>query len=159
MVPLSKIRSCSVAKVCPTLQPRGLCHARLPCPSLSPRVCSNLRPLSWWCYPTIPPSVIPFSFCPQSFPASGSFPMSQLFESDGQSIGSSDSTPVLPVNIQGWSPLGLTGLISSPSKGLWCFVFFTSIPDVHVHLTSVQDYWKPQFWLYGPLLQADFSAL
>ena len=86
MVPLSKIRSCSVAKVCPTLQPRGLCHARLPCPSLSPRVCSNSYPLSQWCYLTISPYAIPFSFCLQSFPISGSFPMSRLFTSGGQNI-------------------------------------------------------------------------
>ena len=68
--------------------------------------------------------------------------MSKHFESDGQSTGSSDSTPVLPMNIQGWFPLGLNGLISLQPKGLWCFVFFTSIHDVHVHLTSVHDYWK-----------------
>ena len=82
----------------------------LPCPLPSPRVCSNPCPLSWWCQPTILSSVIPFSFCPQSFPASGSFPVNQLFASSGQSIGASAS--VLPMNIRGWFPLGLTGLIS-----------------------------------------------
>ena len=85
-----------------SLQPRGLQHARLPCPSPSPRVWSNSSPLSRWCHPTISSSVIPFSSCPQSFPASGSFPRSWLFASGGQSIGA--STSVLPVNIQGWFP-------------------------------------------------------
>ena len=98
-------------------QPHGLQHARLPCPSLSPRVCSNSCPLSQWCHPTISSSVVPFSSCPQSFPASGSFPMSQLFPSGGQSIGASASTSVLPMNIQGWFPLGWSGLISLLSKG------------------------------------------
>jgi len=98
--------------------PYGLQHARLPCPSLSSRVCSNSCPLSQWCHPTISSSVIPFS-CLQSFPASGSFPVSQLFTSGGQRIGASASASVLPVNIQGWFPLGLTGLISLQSKRLW----------------------------------------
>ena len=84
-------------------------HARLPCLSLSPKVCSNSCPLNWWCHPTISSSVAPFSSCPQSFPASGSFPMSKLFASGGQSIGASASASVLPMNIQGWFPLGLTG--------------------------------------------------
>ena len=96
----------------------GLQHSRLPCPSPTPRVCSNSCPLSWWCHPTISSSVTPFSSCPQSFLASGSFPMNQLFTSDGQSISASISASVLPMNIQGWFPLGLTGLISLPSKGL-----------------------------------------
>ena len=101
-----------------SLQPHGLKHARLPCPSLSLGVCSNSCPLSWWCHPTISSSIAPFSSCPQSFPASGSFPMSQLFTSGGQSIGASASTSVLPMSIQGWFPLGLTGLISWQSKEL-----------------------------------------
>ena len=88
----------------------GLQHTRLLCPVLSPRVCSNSCPLSWWCYLTTSFSVTLFSSCPQSFPASGSFPMSWLFASGGQSIGASAS--VLPMNIQGWFPLGLIGLIS-----------------------------------------------
>ena len=88
----------------------GLQHTRLLCPVLSPRVCSNSCPLSWWCYLTASFSVTLFSSCPQSFPASGSFPMSWLFASGGQSIGASAS--VLPMNIQGWFPLGLIGLIS-----------------------------------------------
>ena len=96
-----------------SLQPHGRQHTRLPCPSLSPGVCSSSCPLSQWYYLTISSFVIPFSSCPQSFPASGSFPMSQLFVSGGQSIGVSASASVLPVNIQDWFPLRLTGLISS----------------------------------------------
>ena len=95
-----------------SLQPRGLQHTRLPCPSPSPGACSNSRPSSQWCHPTISPSVIPFSSCPQSFPVSGAFQMSQLFASGGQSIGASASASVLPVTIQGWFPLRLTGLLS-----------------------------------------------
>ena len=93
---------CSVAELCPTLKPHGLQHARLPCPSLSPRVCWDSCPLSWWCHPAISSSVIPFSYCLQSFPTSGSFPMSQFFTSGGQSIGASTSASVLPMNIQGY---------------------------------------------------------
>ena len=91
---------------------------RLPCPSLSPGACSNSYPLSRWCHPTISSSVVPFSSCLQSFPASGSFPMNLLFAAGGQSIGASASASVLPKNIQGWFPLGLTSLISLRSKGL-----------------------------------------
>ena len=90
----------------------GLQHSRPPCPSLIPRACSKLCPLSWWCHPNISPSVVPFSTCLQSFPASGSFPMSQVVASGGQSTGASVSTSVLPMNIQDWFPLGLTSLIS-----------------------------------------------
>ena len=97
-----------------SLWPHGLQHTRFPCPSLSPRVCSNSCPLSQWCCPTISSSVNLFS-CPQYFPGSGSFPVSQLFASGGQNIGA--SATVLPVNSQGWFPLGLTGLISLQSKG------------------------------------------
>ena len=92
-------------------------HARLFCPPLSPRVCSNSCPLSQWCYLTISCSAALFSFCLQSFPALGSFPVSQLFTSGGQSIGASALATVLPMSIQGWFPLGLTGLISLQSKG------------------------------------------
>ena len=101
-----------------SFQPHGLQHARLPCPSLTPGACSNSCPSSWWCHPTISSSVIPFSSCSQSFPASRSFPMSQLFVPSAQSIGVSASASVLPVSIQGWSPLGWTGWISLQSKGL-----------------------------------------
>ena len=110
-------RRCSVAQSCPTPWPHGLQHARLPCPSPSPRVCSNSCPLSQWYHSTISTSVIPFS-CLQSVPESGSFPMSQHFASGGQSIGASAS--VLLMNIQGWFHLGLTGLILlSTRQSLW----------------------------------------
>ena len=108
--------SCSV--VSDSLQSHGLQHARLPCQSPTPGACSNWCPSSWWCHPTVSSSVVPFSSCPQSSPASGSFPMSQFFTSGGQSIGASASASVLPMNIQGWFPLGLTGLISLQFKGL-----------------------------------------
>ena len=120
------------------LWPHEWQHARLPCPSVSPRVCSNSCPLSHWCHPTTSSSVAPFSSCPQSFWASGSFPVSWFFASGGQNIGVSTSASVLPINIQGWFPLGLTGLISLKPKGLsrvfsstslktwilWCSAFF-----------------------------------
>ena len=101
-----------------SLRLHGLQHARPPCPSPTPRVYSNLCPSSRWCHPTISSSAIHFSSCLQSFPASGSFPMSQFFTSGSQSIGVSASASVLPINIQDWSPLGLTGWISLLSKGL-----------------------------------------
>ena len=106
--------SCSV--VSDSLQPHGLQHARPPCPSPTPRTSSNSCQLSWWCHPTISSSIVLFSFCPQSFSASGSFQMSQLFTSGGQIIGVSASTLVLPMNIQDWFPLGWTGWISLLSK-------------------------------------------
>ena len=101
-----------------SLRVYGLQHARPSCPSSTPGACLNSCPLSWWCHPTISSSVIPFSSCLQSFPASGSFLKSQFFASGGQSIGASASASVLPMNIQDWFPLGLTGLISLQSKGL-----------------------------------------
>ena len=101
-----------------SLWPHRLQHARPPCPSPTLRVYPNSCPLSRWCHPTISSSVIPFSSCPQSSPASGSFQMGQLFASGGQSIGVSASTSVLPMNIQDWFPLGWTGWISLQSKGL-----------------------------------------
>ena len=101
-----------------SLWSQGLQHTRLPCLSPTPGACSNSCPLSWWCHPTISSSVILISSCLQSFPASGSFPMSRFLASDGQRNGASVSTSVLPVNIQGWFPLGLTGWISFQSKGL-----------------------------------------
>ena len=106
--------SCSVMS--DPLQVHGLQHAWYPCPSLSLRACSNSCPLNWWGHLIISSSVVSFS-CLQSFPASGSFPMSLLFASDGQSIGASALATVLPMNIQGWFPLGLNGLISLLSKG------------------------------------------
>ena len=105
-----------VSDMSDSLWSHGLQHARLNCPSLSPGACANSCLLSQWCHPTISSSVVTSSFHLQSFPASGSFPMSQFFSSDGQGIGASAS--VLPMNIQGWFPLGLTSLISLLSKGL-----------------------------------------
>ena len=106
----------SRSAVCDPLWPHGLQHPRLPCLSPTPRACSNSCPSSWWW--TISSSVILFSSCLQSFPASGSFPMSLFFSSGGQIIGVSASASVLPMNIQDWFPLELTGLISFQSKGL-----------------------------------------
>ena len=137
---------------------QGLQHTRLPCPSLPPRVCSNSCPLSQWCYLTILSSVIPFSSCPHSLPASGSFPMSGLFTPSGQSIGASASASVLPMNIQGQFTLGLTGLISLQSKGLlrvfssttiWKHKFLGRQPSCwsnsHIHTWLLE---KPWLWLY-----------
>ena len=129
-----------------SLWPHGLQHARLPCLSLLHGVCSDSCPLSWWCYLTISSSATFFSFCFQSFPASGSFPMSQLFTSGGQSIGTSASASVLPMNIQHWFPLGLTGLISLQSKGLWRVFSGTTIR-------------KHQFFSIHPFLMTKFSYL
>ena len=104
-----------------SLQSHGPQHTRPPCQSRTPRVYSNSCPLSWWCHPNISSSVVPFSSCLQSFLASGSFLMSQLFASDGQSTGASASASVLPMNVQDWLLLGLTGLIFLQSKHTKCF--------------------------------------
>ena len=120
-----------------SLWPRGLQHTRLPCPPLSPGACSNSCQLSQWCHPIISSSVVPFS-CLQSFPASGSFPMSQFFASGGQSIGASASASVLPLNIQGLFLLGLTGFISLLSTGL-SRVFFNTTVQKH-QFSSAQPY-------------------
>ena len=112
------IQFSSVTQSCLTLRPHGLQLAKPPCPSPAPGVSPNSCPLSWWYHPTISSSVVPSSSCLQSFPASGSFQMSQLFASGGQSIGVSASTSVLPMNIQDWFPLGWTDWISLQSKGL-----------------------------------------
>ena len=136
-----------------SLQPHELQHTRLPCPSLSPRVCSNSCPLSQWFYLTIYSSVAPFSFCLQSFPASGSLLMSQLYTSGGQSIGASASASVLPMTVLDWFPLGLTGLISLQSKGLSRVFPNTTVQSINslalsflyvTTLTSICDYWKNQ---------------
>ena len=108
--------SCSVVSC--SLRPHGLQHARPPCPSPTPGACSNSCPLSRWCHPTISSSVVPFSSCLQSFPASGFFPMGQFFTSGGQSIGISASASVLPMNIQDWFLLGWTGWILANSFSL-----------------------------------------
>ena len=120
-----------------SLRPHGLQHARLPCPSLTLGVNSNSCPLSWWCHPTISPSVIPFSSCLQSFPTSGPFQMSQFFVSDGQSIGASASASVLPMNIQDWFPLGWTVWISLQSKG-FSRVFSNTTVQKHQFFNAVQ---------------------
>ena len=134
----------SLSVMSDSLWPHGLQHTRLSYPLLSPRICLNSCPLNRRCHPTISSSVTPFSSCPQSFPASGPFPVSQLFASGDESIGASAS--VLPVNIQGWFPLGLTGLISLLYKGLsrvfsstavWKHQLFSTQPclwyNSHIH--------------------------
>ena len=114
-----EIQFSSVAPSCPTLcDPHGLQHTRPPCPSPTPGVHPSTCWLSRWCHPAISSSVVPFSSCPQSFPISESFQMSQLFASRGQSIGVSASASVLPMDTQDWSPLGWNGWISLQSKGL-----------------------------------------
>ena len=129
--------SCSI--VSDSLQPHGLQYSRFPRPSPSPEACSNSCPLSRWCHPTISSSVIPFSFCLQSFPTSGSFLMSQLFATGSQSIGASAS--VLPMNIQGWFPLGLTGLFSLLSKGL-SRVFSNTTVKKHQFVSAQPSLWS-----------------
>ena len=126
-----------------TLWPHEPQRARPPCPSPNPRVYPNSCPLSRWCHPTISSSVIPFSSHLQSFPASGSFPMSQIFASGGQSIGVSASTSVLPMNTQDWSPCSprdsqessLTPQFKSINSSALSFLYSTT-------LTSIYDYWK-----------------
>ena len=120
MQTLNQFRSVQFSRsvVSDSLRPHELQHARPPCPSPTPGVHSNSHPLSWWCHPAISSSVVPFSSCPQSLPASGSFPMSQLFTQGGQSIGVSVLASFLPKNTQDWPPLDWTGCISLQSKGL-----------------------------------------
>ena len=113
-----------------SLRPHESQHTRPPCLSPTPRVYPNTCPMSQWCHSAISSSVIPFSSCPQSLPASGSFPMSQLFAWGGQSVGVSASASVLPMNTQDWPPLGWTGLISLQSKGL-SGVFFNTTVQKH----------------------------
>ena len=137
-------------------------HARPTCPLPTPRVYSNSCPLSRWCHPTISSSVVPFSSCPQSSPASGSFQMSQLFGSGGQSIGVSASASVLPKNTQDWSPLRWTGWISLQSKWLSRVFSNTTVQkhqffgtqlssqsNCHIHTWLLK---KPEPWLNRPLL-------
>ena len=138
-----------------SLWPHGLQHARLPCSSPTPRACSNSCPSSWKYHPIISSSVVSCSSCIQSFLASGSFPMSQFFTSGGQSIGA--STPVLPMNIQHWFLLGLTGLVSLQSKGLSRVFSNTTVQkhrffsaqlslqsNSHIHTWLLE---KPYLWL------------
>ena len=140
---LETVSVSSVTQSCLTLWPHGLQHAMLPGPSPTPRAYSNSCPSSQWCHPTISSSVIHFSSCLQSFPASGSFPVSQFFASGGQSIGASASASesVLPMNIQDWFPLGLTGLISFQSKGL-SRVFSNTTVQKHQFLSAQLSLWS-----------------
>ena len=149
-----------------SMQPHGLQHARLLCSSLSPRVCSNSCPLSWWCYVTSSCSATPFSFGFQSFSASRSIPVSWLFTSGGQSIGASAS--VLPMNIQDWFTLGWTGWISLQSKELSRVFSSTTIQSIKYlalsllygpPFTSIHDYRKNHSFDYMDLCQqSDVSA-
>ena len=152
-----------------SLQPYGLQHTRLPCPSLSPRACSNLCPLSWSCYLTISSFTTLFSFCFQSFLASRFLSMSRLFASSGgQTIGASASTSVLPMDIQGWFPVGLTGLISLLSKDSQESSPAPQLESINTSahsllygptLTSVHDYWKNHSFYYTDLCkQSNVSA-
>ena len=129
----------SVAQLCPTVQPHWLQRTRPPCPSSTPRLYSNSCKLSWWCHPTISSSVIPFSSCLQSFPASRSFQMSQFFTTGGQSIEVSASASVLPMNIQDWFPLGWMSWISLQSKGL------SSLLQHHSSKASIL--WRSAFFI------------
>ena len=131
----SKLLSFSCSVVSDSLQAHGLQYARLPCPSPTPGAYSSSCPSSQWCHPTISSSVIPFSSSPQSFQASGTFLMSWLFASGGQSIGASASASVLPMNIKGWFPLGSTGWISLQSKGL------SKLTKSKMKLTRVEESW------------------
>ena len=137
----SSVQFSWVAQSCPTLLPHGLQHDRPPCPSPTPRIYSDSHPSSPWCHPAISSSVVPFSSSLHSFPASGSFPMSQFFTSGGQSIRVSASASALPMNTQDWSPLGWTGWISLQSKGL-SGVFSNTI--VHKH-----QFFSAQLYLYS----------
>ena len=152
-----------------SLQPHGLQHARLLCPPLSPGVFSNSCPLSWWCHPTISFSALLFSFCLQSFSASGSFPVNQFFTFGGQSVGALASESALPMNIHGWYPLGLTGLISFLSKVLsrvfsnitvWKHQFFRTQPSFWSNsliVTCLLE--KPQLWLWFWSVKGTYGLL
>ena len=135
------IQLSSVAQSCRTLRPGGLQYARPPCPSPTPEAYLNSCPSSRWCRPTVASSVIPFSSCLQSFPASRFFPMSQFFASCGQSIGVSASASVLPMNIQDWFPLGWTGWISLQSKG-FSRVFSNTTVQKHQFFSAQLSLWS-----------------
>ena len=151
---------CSVPKSCPTLCDPIYCSMPGSSVFTISQVCSNSRPLSWWCYLTISSSATLYSSCRRSFPAPGSFSMSWFFTSDGQSAGASASASVLPMNIQSWFPLGLTGLISLHSKGLSSLLRNQNLKTLILlpstffmvqlsHLYMITE--KPWLWLYGPL--------
>ena len=126
-----------------SLPPHGLQHTRLPCPSPSPRVYSNSCPLNRWCHPTISSSVVPFSSCLQYFPASGSFAVSQLFKSGGQSIGASASTSVPPINIPDWSPCSPRDSQESSLAPQFKSINSSAVSLLYgPTLTSIHDYWK-----------------
>ena len=155
-----------------SLQPHGLQHSRPPCPSQTLRACSNSCLLSWWCHPTISSSVIPFSSHLQSFPASGSFQMSQFFISGGQSIGVSASASVLPMNIQDWFPLGWTGWISlqckrlkslcqhrsSKASSLWHSAFFI-VQLSHPYMTIGKTIALTRLTFVGEVMSLLFNTL
>ena len=155
-----------------SLRPHESQHARPPCPSPTPRVYSDSCPSSWWCHPAISSSVIPFSSCRQSLPASGSFPMSQLFAWGGLSIGVSASASVLPMNTQDWSPLGWTGWISLQSKGLksllqhhsskasilWCSAFFI-VQLSHAYMTTRKTIALTRWTFVGKVMSLLFNML
>ena len=154
-----------------SLQPHGLQHTRPPCPSPTPGAYSNSCPLSWWCHPTISSSVIPFASRLQSFPASGSFQMSQLFAWGGQSIGVSASTSVLPMNTQDWSPLGGTGCISlqgtlksllqphsSKASILWHSAFFI-VQLSHPYMTTGKTIALTRWTFVGKVMPLLFNML
>ena len=124
-----------------SLRPHQLQHASPPCPSLYPLVCSSSCPYTQWCHPITSSSVVLFSSCPQSFPASGSFPVNRRFTSGGWSIGASTSASELPMNIQGWSPLGWTGLVSLLSKGL-SRIFSSTIIRKHQLFGALPSLWS-----------------
>ena len=153
---------CSIARLYPTMQPHGLQHTRPPYLSPSPRACSNSCPLSQWCHPTILSSVVPFPSCPQKFPASGPFLMSQHLASGSQSTGASASASVLPINIQDRFPLGLTHWIFLQSKEL-SRVFSNTTVQKHRFFGAQLSLWsnfnihtwlleRPKLWLNGRLL-------
>ena len=152
-----------------SLQPHGLQHARLPCPSPTPGACSNSHPSSQWCHSIISSSVVPFSSCLQSFSASGSFPMCQFFKSGDQSIGISASMSVLPMNTQDWSALGWTGWISLQSKGLLRVFSNTTVQkhqffgaqfslwsNFHIHTWLLE---KPRWTFVGKVMSLFFNTL
>ena len=155
-----------------SLQPHELQHARPPCPSPAPRACPNSWPSSQWCHPAISSSVIPFSSCLQSFPASGSFPMSQFYASGGQIIGASGSASVLPMNTQDWFPLAWTGWISlqqgtlksllqhNSSKALilWCSAFFM-VQLSHPYMTTGKTIVLTRWTFVGKVVSLLFNML
>ena len=142
--PIQNCCCCSATVLSGSLQPRGLRHTRISCPAVSSGARSDSSPSSRWRHPTISSSVVPFSSCLPSFPASGSFPVSQLFTSGGQSIGASASASVLPMNTQDWSPLGWTGWISLQSKGL-SRVFSNTTVQKHQFFATQPSLWSNSY--------------